>query len=81
MGQISVTLNGRTYTLRCGAGEEERLLALASHVKARVEALSVEFGQVGDERLMLMAALMLTDELWDARDALERLRLGGPPPV
>jgi len=68
VGQIAVTVNGRTYSLRCGDGEEERLLALAAHVKQRVEALVVEFGQIGDDRLLLMAALMITDELFDARD-------------
>jgi cell division protein ZapA len=71
MGQISVTLNGRTYRLRCGEGEEERLLELANHVSARVDGLAAEFGQVGDDRLLLMAALLITDELWDAREQLE----------
>ena len=70
MGQISVTLNGRTYRLRCGEGEEARLLELAAHVRTRVESLAGEFGQVGDDRLMLMAALMIADELWDARAQL-----------
>ncbi len=78
MGQISVTLNGRTYSLRCGEGEEERLLALASLVKQRVEALAVEFGQIGDDRLLLMAALMIADELFDAKDALAA---SGRPPA
>jgi cell division protein ZapA len=71
MGQVSVTLNGRTYRLACEEGEEERLLELATHVKERVEHLTLEFGQVGDDRLLLMAALLVADELWDTRRALE----------
>jgi cell division protein ZapA len=71
MGQVSVTLNGRTYRLACEEGEEERLLELATHVKERVEDLTLEFGQVGDDRLLLMAALLVADELWDTRRALE----------
>ena len=71
MGQVSVTINSRTYRLACEEGEEARLLELATHVKERVENLATEFGQVGEERLMLMAALLIADELWDTRRALE----------
>lgn len=75
MGQVAVTLNGRTYRLMCGPGEEPRLLALSAHVGAKLETLAAQFGQVGDDRLILMAALLITDELFDAREhvaALER---------
>lgn len=71
MGQVSVTLNSRTYRLACEDGEEDRLVELATHVKERVEQLTLEFGQVGDDRLLLMAALLIADELWDTRKALE----------
>ena len=80
MGQISVTVNGRTYRLRCGDGEEERLLALAGHVKERVEALAQDFGQVGDDRLMLMAEILIVDELWDAKSALGAANAAAPRP-
>jgi cell division protein ZapA len=73
MGQVAVTLNGRTYRLRCGDGEEERLLSLAAHVRARIDSLIAEFGQAGDERLLLMAALLTADDLFDARDRIARL--------
>lgn len=67
MGQVAVTVNGRTYRLKCGDGEEARLLELAGYLTARVEAVAKEFGQVGDDRLLLMAALLITDELFDVR--------------
>lgn len=73
MGQVTVTLNGRTYRLRCGEGEERRLVELATHVSERVEGLAAEFGQVGDDRLLLMAALLIADELWDTRERLWEL--------
>jgi cell division protein ZapA len=75
MGQVAVTVNGRTYRLRCGEGEEERLMALAAHVRSRLETLVAEFGQAGDERLMLVAALLVTDELFDARDRIRQLEI------
>ncbi|MGD9784094.1 MAG: cell division protein ZapA [Hyphomicrobiaceae bacterium] len=71
MKQVSVTLNNRTYRLACEDGDESRLIELAAHVKERVERLTLEFGQVGDERLLLMASLLIADELWDTRQALE----------
>jgi cell division protein ZapA len=69
MGQVSITLNDRTYRLVCGDGEEDRLVALAGYVKSKVEQLGAELGHVGDERLMLIAALTIADELFDARAA------------
>lgn len=70
MGQITITLNARSYKLRCGEGEENRLVVLADYVQTRLDKLREEFGQVGDERMLVMAALMITDELFDARDAM-----------
>lgn len=67
MGQVTVTLNGRAYRLSCGEGEEKRLLALADHVRDKLDLLVAQFGQAGNDRLMLMAALLIADELWDAR--------------
>jgi cell division protein ZapA len=73
MGQIAITLGNRTYRLACGQGEEKRLELLAADVKARVEKLAREFGQPADERLLLMAAVLLADELLDLREAHEAM--------
>ena len=69
MGQVTVTLNGRSYRLSCEPGEEARRTLLAAEVKARLDTLIGQFGNAGDDRLLLMAALTLADELLDARDA------------
>jgi cell division protein ZapA len=70
MGQVVVNVNGRSYRFDCGDGEEARLNELAAYVKARIDALTRQYGHVGAERLMLMAALLITDELMDARAAV-----------
>ena len=80
MGQVTVTLNGRAYRLRCEDGEEQRLLALAEHVKGKIDWLVGEFGQIGDDRLMLMASLLVTDELFDTRDRFA-IKEPAPPHV
>ena len=73
MAQVPITLNNRTYRLACNDGEEKRLAALAQDVKSRVEKLAREFGQPADERLLLMAAVLLADELWDLREAYDAM--------
>jgi cell division protein ZapA len=70
VGQATITINGRTYRLKCADGEEERLLALADVVSHRVDSLAGEFAAAGDGRLLLMTALMLADELMDAQERL-----------
>ncbi len=74
MGQVSVTLNGRTYRLECGSGEEAHLTELSEYLGAHVDTMKRKFGQVGDDRLILMAALMVTDELWEARRHIEEMK-------
>lgn len=67
MGQILVAINGRTYRLACADGQETRLEALAACVTAKVDQVAKDFGQVGEERLMLMAALLVADDLFELR--------------
>lgn len=74
MGQVNVTLNGRSYRLDCGEGEEAHLIELAEHLGTHVDTMRRKFGQVGDDRLILMASLVLADELWDIRRQLQELK-------
>ena len=66
MGQVSIVLNGRTYRLNCGDGEEERLAALATYVKEKFDALTKDASGAVNEQLLLMTALVIADELFDA---------------
>ena len=79
MGQVAVTLYGRSYRFDCGDGEEARLAELAAFVKGRVEELARQFGNAGEERMLLMAALLIADELWDTRAALAKKGASGEP--
>ncbi len=74
MGQVSVTLNGRTYRLECGEGEETHLIALAEYLGTHVETMKRKFGQVGDDRLILMASLLVTDEFWELKRQMQELK-------
>ncbi len=74
MGQVVVTLNGRTYRLECNEGEEGHLAELAQYIGSHVDDMRQKFGQVGDDRLILMASLVITDELSSLRTEVENLR-------
>src|SRR5262245_62275770 len=63
MPQVSVTINGRQFRMACESGEEARLMRLAGDLDARIVALRGRFGEIGDTRLTVMAALALADEL------------------
>ncbi|HEX2509771.1 MAG TPA: cell division protein ZapA, partial [Microvirga sp.] len=74
MSQITVTIAGRTYRIACGDGEEEHLTKLAASYDAKIEEMRGSFGEIGDMRLHVMAAITLADELSEQRrraDALE----------
>ena len=71
MAQIEVLINGRPYQVACDDGEEEHLLNLADYVDRKVAELTKSLGQVGEARLMLMAGLVIADELAEAIGKLE----------
>ena len=73
MSHINVTINGRQYRMACEEGQELRLLKLAENLESRVESLRGKFGEIGDARLTVMAALTVCDELLDANARIAAL--------
>jgi cell division protein ZapA len=65
MSHVNVTINGRQYRMACEEGQETRLVNLAESFEARIGDLRGKFGEIGDARLTVMAALMVCDELLD----------------
>ena len=70
MAQVTVTVNGRPYAVGCEDGQEAHLMELARLFDVQVSSVSKDMGQLGDTRLFLMGALLLADELTDARARL-----------
>jgi cell division protein ZapA len=73
MAQVNATIAGRQYRLACEDGQEEHLLALAHDLDQRIIDLRAKFGEIGDTRLTMMAALMVADELSEAARKIRRL--------
>jgi cell division protein ZapA len=66
MPEISLNINERNYQVTCDDGQEEHLRRLAGHLNERIQGLVGVVGQVGEGRLLVMASLMVADELFEA---------------
>ena len=73
MSHVNVTINGRQFRMACEEGQESRLLRLAENLESRVASLRGKFGEIGDQRLTVMAALTVADELVDAGGRIRAL--------
>jgi cell division protein ZapA len=73
MPEVSATIAGRHFRLACDDGQEEHLQSLAKDFDARVIDLRRKFGEIGDTRLTVMAALMIADDLLEAGRTIETL--------
>ncbi|MGH1350247.1 MAG: cell division protein ZapA [Methyloligellaceae bacterium] len=74
MSDVAVTINGLRYRLTCEEGEQEHVARLASHIDDHVLSIKRAVGSVGNDRLLVMAALMIADELWDAKNELRGMQ-------
>ena len=62
MPLVNIMVNNRAYTVACDEGEEDHLKDLATQVDAKAREVLASVGQVGDARMLLMAALLIADE-------------------
>ena len=74
MAQVDVSVNGQSYRIACEDGQEDRLVDLAAMVDEKVSDLVNQIGQVGSNRLLVMAALIIADELVDLKNEVGSLQ-------
>jgi cell division protein ZapA len=73
MAHVVVDIAGRTYRMACDDGEEDQLRALASLVESKIVSMRESFGDIGEQRSIVMAAISIADESRTLREAIERL--------
>ena len=73
MSQVSVTINGRQFRMACEDGQEGHLMNLARDLNSRIEGLREKFGEIGDTRLTVMAALTVANSLAETSSRIKRL--------
>lgn len=74
MAQVTVRINGHTYPIACDDGQEAHLVRLAEFIDKRVGQLTAAIGRADDARLLVMASLLVADELWDTQNELKTAR-------
>ncbi|MBX9757814.1 MAG: cell division protein ZapA [Beijerinckiaceae bacterium] len=74
MAQVNVTIAGRAFRMACADGEEERLESLARVVETKIDEMRGSFGEIGDQRLTVMAAITLADELTETQKKIVDLQ-------
>ena len=74
MAQLAITINGRSYDIACEEGQERHLSELGAYIDKRVKDLVASVGQIGDTRLLVMASLLIADELSDVYDEIDALK-------
>jgi cell division protein ZapA len=77
VAHVNVTVNGRSFAITCEDGQETRIRKLGQYVESKVARFVDSVGQVGEARLLLLAALVIADELADTEEALRLARRGG----
>lgn len=77
MAQVTLKINDRSYEMTCDDGQEDHLRKLAAHVDDRMRQLAGSVGQVGEARLLIMASLLIADELYDAYRQVHELDAAG----
>lgn len=78
MGQVTVRVGGYSHPVSCEDGQEAHLVALASEVDKRVNSIKAMGGQFGESRLLLLASLLLADEVHDLKVAVAQAKGGAP---
>ena len=73
MSQVTVNINGRQFRMACEDGQESHLVGLAQDLDRRIDNLRQNFGEIGDTRLTVMAALTVADELAEMNGRLKRV--------
>lgn len=84
MAQVTLRINGYAYTIGCRDGEEQHLQAMAAQVERRIDTIRTTAGQSGEARMLVMAALLMADDLFEmeqrVRTAEAAAQSGLPPP-
>jgi cell division protein ZapA len=74
MAEVTVNVGERQYRMACDDGQEEHLKGLANAISGLVEKLRRSFGEIGDQRLIMMAAITMADQYSEAERTIEQLR-------
>jgi cell division protein ZapA len=73
MSQVNISIGGKTYRMACDDGQEAHLQSLGERLNQTIELLRARFGEIGDQRLTVMAAITMADQNSEAERRLTQL--------
>lgn len=73
MGQVTVTIADKVYRIACNDGQEEHLYKLAAELNRKIAEMRAAFGEIGDNRLTVMAAITFMDDREDLKRRVAEL--------
>ncbi len=74
MPEVTVDINGRKYRMACEEGQETHLMHLADRFNRHIDSFKGTFGEIGDNRLTVMAGIAVLDELAEAERRIDLLK-------
>ena len=81
MAQVTIKINGYAYTVGCEDGQEAHLQAMAGAIDDRINKVKAIGGQSGEARMLVLAALLMADELHDIAEARAQAERAPPVPI
>jgi cell division protein ZapA len=81
MPRVDITLNGRNYLIGCEEGQEARLRQLAGYLEGQVRAVAARAPLAGEGQTLAMAALLVTDQLFDLKAEFDALAAAASQPA
>ena len=81
MAQVTVRINGYAYTVGCQDGEEQHLMQMAEQVERRIDSIKAVAGQSGEARMLVMAALLMADDLFEMSRTLKEAQAASGVPA
>ena len=68
MPEVDIIINNREHKIACSEGEENRVKELAALLNEEVSKIANTIGQIGDVKLMVLAAITILDKNQDILD-------------
>ena len=68
MPEVDIVINNREHKIACSEGEENRVKELAALLNEEVSKIANSIGQIGDVKLMVLAAITILDKNQDILD-------------
>ena len=72
MPEVEIEIGGRRFEVACQPGEEDYLISAATALNEEASNIGQQSGRLSESRMLLMAGLMLADQMGSFKDKLAK---------